>query len=335
MPAYEQALSSTKGGSTNIGGGYSKLLAIFNATSLNRNAKAKSECVNIVLKESLDYEESLKSIDASGYNKVAGCDLSAIFMPFVTTSGSPIMPSFVSNLADNTSIPIRLQTLLPYQWNAQESGYLYLRQSSPSGDTIDNVVSANNYYGSTSDFRSVSDIRSIGLRLPLMLVGVGYDTEGNRFPASGIKYKGGYDYPYQVNPQDYVAAPADFRYDRTRNVWTMADERLYGKITNSTQDGTNKRWIYTFRQVEKTTAGYTGWSLKSGGESGLVYNFIEDINMATGDFGNGVNSTNLEAGFDIKPIPTNVIVLIYRIARTDNQMEYWTTYENGVDGSCA
>lgn len=339
MPAPEQALSHSKIGSANPGSSYNKLLAIFNKTN-STNSAARSNSINISFKERESYETALLGIDPSGYNRLAGCDLGDIFAPYVSASGSPVgsgqMPSFATGLIDDTNFPIRLQTLLPYDWEPQESGYIYVRSATPSGDSLANLVSGDKYYGPTNDVRVSSDIRSIGWRLPAVGVGWGYDTDGSCFPSGSNSsvFKGDGQHGWQVNPADYVAAPIDFRYDRTRNVWTTADNKIYAKITGNAQDGSNKRWIYTFRQVEKTTAGYGGWSLKSSGASGYLFNFVEDINLVVGTYGNGVDQANFEGSMDIKAIPNNVIVTAQPITRTNGQIEYWTSYENGVDGSC-
>jgi hypothetical protein len=47
------------------------------------------------------------------------------------------------------------------------------------------------------------------------------------------------------------------------------------KITAHAQDGSNKRWSYTFSEVEKTSSGYGGWTVKSGGMAGTAYNRTE------------------------------------------------------------
>ena len=42
---------------------------------------------------------------------------------------------------------------------------------------------------------------------------------------------------------------------------------FYAKLTGTSQDGSHKRWVYTFVEVTKTTAGYLG---TGGGFPGMV-----------------------------------------------------------------
>lgn len=104
----------------------------------------------------------------------------------------------------------------------------------------------------------------------------------------------------------------------------------------ATQDGANKRWTYPFTEVEKTGAGYGGWTALDGGRTGTAYNRIEDINGASGLFGNGVDSANLTGTFEIQPCPEDVPVEITVVHRADDGSdEFWFSYENGVDGACS
>lgn len=114
---------------------------------------------------------------------------------------------------------------------------------------------------------------------------------------------------------------------------------IYAKITGSTQDGSNKRWKYSWEQVEKTAVGYGGWTTKSGGLSGTqnAFNHIENMNSSSGGYGNGVSSTNLVGTIDIKAVPNNAIVsleLVRFLVSGTPTKEYWFRYENGVDGAC-
>lgn len=107
-------------------------------------------------------------------------------------------------------------------------------------------------------------------------------------------------------------------------------------IGAATQDGANKRWTYPITEVEKTGAGYGGWTALDGGRTGTAYNRIEDINGSSGLFGNGVDSTNLTGTFDIQPCPEDVPVEITVVHRADDGSdEFWFSYENGVDGACS
>lgn len=105
-------------------------------------------------------------------------------------------------------------------------------------------------------------------------------------------------------------------------------------ITGSTQDGTNKRWTYTAVEVEKTAAGFGGWTAKVGGWGGNAYNRIEEMNGASGLYGNGVNSANLTGTLDIQPAPDNLVIDADLIVIDDETTEAQFSYENGIDGEC-
>ncbi len=426
MPTYENISSNNSSGHGNSGAAYSKLFAIFNK-QITTNPLLRSSSAQVSLKEHLEYEEAVKSFDPSGYTRLAGCDLGAMFMPFESTIGSGQMPSFHSSTEykftgseDPSGVNVRLHTLLPFQWNPEESGYLYMKSVSPSGDSMPYLLSGRDYTGDINNLRDVDLIRSIGIRLPAMGVGWGYTTDNLPWPkgTTDKKFKGDVDVGWEVNPIDYVAAPLDFRYDKYRNVWTMPrgfwaqvtsntsgtgqftgtrvyswTERLpnvsgivgshpsprtgnstdnpavevnnnlnvpdnsivwieprdrldsyyfaysssssdfYARLTATSQDGTNKRWRYGFTEVTKTTAGYGGWTDKSGGTVGSGYNLIEDQNSVSGTYGNGVNASNLTGTFSIKPAPTGLRVKM-SIVSVGGASEYWFSYENAIDGGC-
>lgn len=115
-----------------------------------------------------------------------------------------------------------------------------------------------------------------------------------------------------------------------------AHSPIFVQITSSSQDGSNKRWKYSFKQKTKTSTGYGGWTDTSGGLTGSsnLFNLIEDQNSSSGQYGNGVTSSNLTGSLDIKPIPNNTILVLVGTATISGTTEYYVQYENGVDGGC-
>lgn len=116
------------------------------------------------------------------------------------------------------------------------------------------------------------------------------------------------------------------------------DTTFWAKITGNLQDSSNFRWKYAWSEVTKTTAGFSGWTVLSGGRSGTTtskigYNTAEDMNGATGLFGNGVTSTNLTGTLKVQPVSTGVFVKMTPILAGTTQ-EYHFTFANGVDGGC-
>ena len=114
---------------------------------------------------------------------------------------------------------------------------------------------------------------------------------------------------------------------------------IFGRIASSSQVSGygGNRYTYQFAQVEKTGAGYGGWTDVQGGVSGTAYNLIEDQNFTFGTLGNGVSISNLttdKARFTMRPAPTGTRVMLMPVVTTNGYTEYWFSYENGVDGGC-
>jgi len=121
---------------------------------------------------------------------------------------------------------------------------------------------------------------------------------------------------------------------------------FWASITGNAADGTN-RWKYAFSEVYKSSAGYGGWASLSGGRSGTTSsntarNTIEDMNTGADAHveGNGVDPANLDpsgAGsdtFSLMPCTSGNIVWMREVDRSGS-IEYWFSYENGVDGDCS
>ena len=108
------------------------------------------------------------------------------------------------------------------------------------------------------------------------------------------------------------------------------------KITASATDSTN-RWTYSFVEVVKKTAGYGGWSTRTGGRTGTARNMFEDMNNGAGIEGNGINvdGTDFPAGFAVQPVPAGTIVMVYRVLEASaGAQEFWFDFVNAVDGEC-
>lgn len=236
-------------------GGYDKIIAIFNKSqdisAYNRANKAK-----VMFKSSESFERMLEETPSGIYKSTAGSDVSNIFYPFETFYGSGNkLPGFHPNASgvwtpsgNNSSVVVNINNLLPFRYDATQSGYLYyLPEVHTSGDAMRGMVSAERYYGNPENYRDISNIRSIGLRMPMVAVGWGYTTDGVPVPnQSGLlgsenpslieyieqRFKGGFTNGYEVNPDDYVAAPIDLRYDPQKHVWT-GPKGFWAEITGS------------------------------------------------------------------------------------------------------
>jgi len=117
------------------------------------------------------------------------------------------------------------------------------------------------------------------------------------------------------------------------------EEGFWARVTGHAGAGEN-RWSYDFEGVVKSIGGYGGWtadpSLPSG--TGSAYNTVEDMNSGSGTQGNGVDLANLdtpEYTFQVQPCPAGVVVWMRPVRfGSPETVEYWFTYENGVDGGC-
>ena len=122
-------------------------------------------------------------------------------------------------------------------------------------------------------------------------------------------------------------------YDRTDEKQNL----FWAKITGCSTLG-NNRFSYNFLEVDKTAAGYGGWSTWGDGETGTAYNTIEDMNDGSGIEGNGVDVSAPDfAGFFIAPAPVGAIVMVEKLdfyASGTEIIEYWFQYENGIRGTC-
>ena len=129
-----------------------------------------------------------------------------------------------------------------------------------------------------------------------------------------------------------------------------AGETIAIKITDvqSGLKGENK-WQYKASEVEKTVAGYEGWSHKPGGGVGLAFNLSEDFNTGDGEEGNGINAsdlkTNFHEAFKFKPYPKGRVFWAKLVAipgkslretpgSNESSLEAWFDGNNAVDGSC-
>lgn len=245
MPNFERINSNNKIPTSNAYS-YDKLLGKMKP-SVDNSVIGRTHKTLVSLQDSYNYDDRLQKMSDDEYQASAGCDLSAIFMPFATQSAGSGMPGFVA-LPPKTDYGITMQRLFPFEYASGVSTVLKDRYHAPSGDSLGSVVSFNTHPINVDIFRSLDDIRSIGIRLPAMGVGWGYTKEKQiawpsgsvANPASGITYfKGGYVDGYNVDPSDYVTAPIDLRYDEERAVWTsFSTDIVRFKITQTPVEGT-------------------------------------------------------------------------------------------------
>lgn len=122
----------------------------------------------------------------------------------------------------------------------------------------------------------------------------------------------------------------------------IPEETFWAQITGWEVVDTpaQNRWTYSWKGIYKATAGYDGWSDLDTTGSNNAFNTIENMNTAADATsptvqGNGVDidGADFPAGFEIQPAPIHVIVAMTPV-QVGETLEYWFTYENGIDGTC-
>src|SRR3990167_1809663 len=188
---------------------------------------------------------NLNELSDAQYQSTFSADLSNIFMPFSSTQGSEVLPSFHANSPTDAGSGIGFFNLLPFEWTPFVDTVKDI-QSNDNSDGLIGIISDTTQVGDIDHYRDHSNMRSFGLRLPIFGVGWGYTTQNLPIPrdeSNETKFKGGVaglDNGYQVDPKDYVAAPVDLRYDEDRHVWTTSTKEVYAKITSN--NGTAHSW---------------------------------------------------------------------------------------------
>jgi hypothetical protein len=239
MPSFEQNFRNK--GNANKGSAYEKLLAICKTTTDTQDTSivGRSGKISVALKDSESFYDNVDHMEDDLYSRSAGADISNILYPFRTKKnvlGEGGLPGFHPNApsakTNDSAASGDLQALLPFKWNTTDTTTLVDRYNAPSGDSLTGMLSSDARVFNIEQFRDITDIRTFGLRLPVMAVGWGY-TLGERkampsgtasetasFPSGTRVFRGGVTEGWQVDPSNYIAAPIDFQYDVDRHVWT-------------------------------------------------------------------------------------------------------------------
>jgi len=178
----------------------------------------------VSLRKTKDYQEALVSSAKRIYKNTAGANLSALFCPYQSqhvASGDlgSQLPSLASGITDDGTINVH--KLTPFKFNVSASGFVERGAVSGTYDSMTGLVSGPEYGGDLSKFRHDQNIRSIGLRSPLILVGWGYDTNDSPVPAGsgdGL-FAGEVASGYMVDPIDYKVGPMDIRWNPDTGTW--------------------------------------------------------------------------------------------------------------------
>lgn len=226
-----------------------KILAIFFSEQSGTAPSRKDRRINLAFQDSNGFDRMVASPNPSYYQQMASADISNILFPFRAyknnDSETSPMPGIASGLYPSwyslsTTTP-NARTLMPFEFEPVMSGYIYDMSLHPSGDAMSDVVSNDEYVGDIDRFRNIGDIRTIGLRLPAIGVGWGYDTNGSPVPAgsgTGL-FKGEVSRGYMVDPKHYIAAPIELKYDAARGLWTASSDSMkkHQHLLNTAGDG--------------------------------------------------------------------------------------------------
>jgi hypothetical protein len=258
-PSYQKQASLAFNGSS-----YDRILAAFYKNEQDQSVQGRNGRVHVAFKTSDSYDAALHNLASGSYTEVAGTDLSSVFMPFETHLGPNKMPGFDSNAVTNPSSSgygPNMVNILPMEWDNTATNELIYRWSAPSGDSLPNLISGDEYYGDIDAIRSPSSMRGIGLRLPAMAVGWGYTTDGKPWPSGnwnnidskGFKSGNGFaSKGWMVDQLDYTTAPIDLRYDRRSNTWG-GPKGFWAQIVGS---GSNHELIlYSWKEQIVGTSG--------------------------------------------------------------------------------
>lgn len=281
----DKSKNLNKSASIHQAGGYDKLISFFSDTEgtdlSTYNSRAK-----VVLQQSANYEWALRfAEDGSNYRSTAGTDLSSILYPFELrlNNDNPNLPHIHEDISHrkiaNVGSGIRepnFADLLPYYWVPSGVDYITDRYAiSASGDSMSSTVSSNKIRGDSVDrFRDPYEIRSVGMRMPMMGVGWGYDLNGAPFPpgqTSGT-FVGNVQYGSQIDPKEYIAAPIDLRYDKDRHVWAPPTNGFIVRLekTGGEDGGLSASglifptWTYTARYLQTNDIIESGLSPEMG-----------------------------------------------------------------------
>lgn len=156
----------------------------------------------------------------TNYADKAFMSMDGLLTPFSTVEKSG-WPSFIT--------PEESGGVDVYSINPFVSGHNIIAMSYGSGVTENGLLRGTGEIPYSGE--SVVPYRALGLRLPAVGVGWGYDTNGQPVPAgTGTN---GFTTDYLYNVSGYKAGPIDLRWDEDRGVWGSVPTSIYlVKMTN-------------------------------------------------------------------------------------------------------
>jgi len=222
--------------------GHNAILGMVIPSGNNTKMVNKTNRVAVSFKDRNSIQELLSSTAMQKYVNIGTAPLEFIFIPFqIGSAPSSVLPMIESGIAPSDS-DIVYSDLLPFEFRPghDEEFYNLITDEGDDHDYFTGLNSGQYPSGSIYQYRNYQDVRGVGLRLPLILAGWGYDLDGVPVPSgtSTDLFKGDYPSGYQVDPSNYVAAPLDVRYDRDRGVWAATGGmKKHQHLEDSNTDG--------------------------------------------------------------------------------------------------
>lgn len=157
----------------------------------------------------IPFHEINTYLDPDNIEQVAGMSVDGLFRGFSTNPEASGIPKFTAPDEELENVPTS-KTLNPF--SGGDIGVMI-------HGTKDDEVNFNNDFIEDEPINS-DDIRAVGLRAPLILVGFGYDINGKPVPNLTPEEPGDeFIEDYKLKQTEWKAGPLDARWDESRGVW--------------------------------------------------------------------------------------------------------------------
>lgn len=226
------------------------------------------------------FDESVSSLsadDTQQFRQTAMAGLDTIFRPFSTSPTASGIPHYEVP----TSSEIGASELNPIAFGT-------IGNTTPSSDfsiIVNGQEPGSNYITKYEEFDS-DNARLFGLRMPMIGVGWGYDTDDKPVPNSNPASPGSSFVDGYRNRADlWKAGPIDIRWHNEKKMWiagSASDPESMGVVVQ--HSGTiNSRPVYVIREA---TSYNSGTVVTTGGDDHIVFN-IQEIGVSKHTIGVG------------------------------------------------
>lgn len=163
----------------------------------------------------------LADTSPSGFQATSLASLDSVFTPFTFDSGNFALPRWQTP-SGTVKIP----------------NSLYLNPIMDSGGNLNTSIQLATFgtdnedppetYLTNSDLYEPKSTRLVGMRLPMVAAGWGYDINGKPVPNADTKagLSNNFASDYAKNPRNWKVGPVDFRWDDSRKVWAAGGSSI-------------------------------------------------------------------------------------------------------------